>query len=708
MTPGKKKHTILITGAILMCIAILFVFIRIRCRLLLDNPDKLAVLQTDKPAAGDVTIQYPFDNAVFPPEIPAPVITWRDSAPDVDRWLVRIQCENPDYSCSRVSLSGSYRPREPEWERIKSGTMGSSARITVTGIAVSLLGGLRFVSTGSITIHTSPDSVGSPVFYREVNLPFVDAVKDPSHIQWRFGPVGSRTRPPAVLKNLPVCGNCHSFSSDGAILGMDIDYANDKGSYATMEVTAHMEINPGTIISWADFRRETDSINPTFGLLSRVSPCGNYVVSTVKDRSVFVPRAERAFSQLFFPVKGILCTYSRETGKFKSLPGADNPEYVQSNPEWSPDGNHIVFARSKAYRLEGAGDKVLLSREDCREFLEGGKKFRFDLYRVPFNNGNGGKARPLRGAADNGMSNYFARYSPDGAWIVFCKSDSYMLLQPDSRLYIMPADGGSPREMACNLSRMNSWHSWSPNGKWLVFSSKELSDYTQLFLTHIDKHGRSSRPVLLERFTAENRAANIPEFVNASPHRIKNISENFVNDYSLIRSGDALLRDGDTGMAIDAYNQARRANPENEQVLFKLGDIHQQQGNHDKAASLYYKALEINPALEKAHTNLGVILETRGTIDQAIRHYKKAIQLKPGMPKAYNNLGVALQKQGKFSEAIEYLHKAVSIENTYAIAHFNLAAAYFKSGNRKKAQEHYTIASRLDNRIARHGNAHGN
>ena len=65
-----------------------------------------------------------------------------------------------------------------------------------------------------------------------------------------------------------------------------------------------------------------------------------------------------------------------------------------------------------------------------------------------------------------------------------------MLLQPDSELYIMPAAGGEARRLECNTARMNSWHSWSPNGKWLVFSSKANSPYTQLFLTHIDEQGQ--------------------------------------------------------------------------------------------------------------------------------------------------------------------------------------------------------------------------
>jgi tricorn protease-like protein len=127
------------------------------------------------------------------------------------------------------------------------------------------------------------------------------------------------------------------------------------------------------------------------------------------------------------------------------------------------------------------------------------------------------------------MSNYFPRYSPDGRWIVFCRAKSFMLLQPDSEVYIIGADGGKARRLGCNTSRMNSWHSFSPNGKWLVFASKARSDYTHLCLTHIDDNGFSTPAVLLEHFTEPDRAANIPEFVNAAPESIVAIHERFLD-----------------------------------------------------------------------------------------------------------------------------------------------------------------------------------
>ena len=52
---------------------------------------------------------------------------------------------------------------------------------------------------------------------------------------------------------------------------------------------------------------------------------------------------------------------------------------------------------------------------------------------------------------------------------------------------------GTPHALQ-NTSLMNSWHSFSPNGRWLVFSSKSRSPYTQMFLTHIDAEGRDSPP----------------------------------------------------------------------------------------------------------------------------------------------------------------------------------------------------------------------
>ena len=121
------------------------------------------------------------------------------------------------------------------------------------------------------------------------------------------------------------------------------------------------------------------------------------------------------------------------------------------------------------------------------------------------------------------MSNYFPRFSPDGKWIVFTRSKSGIMLQPDSELFIIPAVGGEPRRMKCNRKLFNSWHSFSPNGNWMLFSSKTNTPFTEIFLTHIDENGVDSPPICLSRFSDDRYAANVPEFVNIGPGAIRKI-----------------------------------------------------------------------------------------------------------------------------------------------------------------------------------------
>jgi hypothetical protein len=98
------------------------------------------------------------------------------------------------------------------------------------------------------------------------------------------------------------------------------------------------------------------------------------------------------------------------------------------------------------------------------------------------------------------------------------------MLQPDSELFIIPAAGGEARRMACNRSLFNSWHSWSPNSRWLLFSSKANTPYTEIFVTHVDENGNDAPPVLLSRFSDRAFAANVPEFVNLKAAAIRSIT----------------------------------------------------------------------------------------------------------------------------------------------------------------------------------------
>jgi len=658
-------------------------------------------------APGDypvLEIQHPIAGAVMPRNMPAPVVSWKTNAGGGEEWLVAFKAGGRAWWFE--GKQPRWRPKDRVWRQIKDAAQEGPIEVIVGAFG---RGGRRLEARGAARFILSRDTVDEPLFYREVNLPFAEAVKDPSQIRWRFGALDRGTLPPVVLEKLPVCGNCHSFDRKGEFLAMDVDYANSKASYVITRTAPEMRLATSDIICWDDYRREDGQ--QTFGLLSQISPDGHYVVSTVKDRSVFVPRPDLAFSQLFFPLKGILAVYDRDAKAYAPLPGADDPAFVQSNPTWSPDGQWVVFARNRAAELEKSPNagSIVLTPQECEEFLKRGKEFKYELWRVPFNAGKGGKAEPLRGASGNGRSNYFPKYSPDGRWIVFCQASNYMLLQPDSELYIIPAAGGEARRLGCNLKRMNSWHTWSADSRWLVFSSKAHSDYTQLYLTRINERGEASPPVWLEHLVAPGRAANIPEFVALPPNGIVKVRERFLDDNSFTRAGNEFFRAEDADHAIEKYRIALSMNPNNAMAHQRLGFLlyrvkHQQ----PEAMEHTRTAVRLEPRNPFAQFDLGAALAEHGDLTNAVVYLAEAARLLPnGYDQNYNAvemhfiLAQTQYRLAQYAECLPALEVVLRLAPEHARANYLMAMARAWQGETHFTQPYFDQAVKAEPRLAR-------
>lgn len=679
-----------------------------------------------------IAIDYPKEGTIFPPEFPAPKFLWNDTLNASAHWHIRFSTRSEKELYRQTVELPEWRPDSAIWQNIKTISGTDPVFLTIIGEHNGILG--TKYSYSRVSFSFSRDSVGASIFYRAVPLPFSYAVKNVREIGWYLGNINGG-KPHKILENIPVCANCHSFSGNG-LLAMDVDYANDKGSYiiAPIKDTIHMTIDK--IITWTDYKREDGVL--TYGLLSQISPNGKYVLSTVKDRSVFVAVDNLEYSQLFFPIKGIIAVYDREAGKFYELPGASDRKYVQSNPNWSPDNREILFTRAIRYissRIDNSGS-VLLKIEDVKEFITRQKDFKFDLYRLQFNEGMGGKAMPVEGASNNGKSNFFARYSPDGKWVVFCQSENFMLLQPDSKLYIMPAGGGVPRLMNCNTKNMNSWHSWSPNSRWLVFSSKSRGPYTQLYLTHIDENGNDSPPVYLENMAFDNKAANIPEFFSYRDNDLRKLIDDFSrNAMYYTRSASLNIKAKEYKDAMENIDKAIKADSTYFNAYEKrltlniilgqsrsIDDLHDrivarrliekqiQQTPEDKSLFLnrarlrllmedYEGALQDGLYVLKADANnyngydlITVTYQNMGQWDKTIPYFRRMLELQPENSQVTYSLANSYQNDDQFEPALEMVNELIGRFPNVASYYITRASLSILKGDKLAAKADYDKA----------------
>jgi hypothetical protein len=472
--------------------------------------------------SADLTITYPYEGTVFPPEIAAPTFRWTDCSSASTQWLVMVRCGETQTPVYALADTPQWTPDRATWETIKAGSVGAPAEVAVFGVRATPAKALT--SESRIRISTSPDRVDASIFYRQVPLPFKTGTRALRQMKWRLGDIASYDTPPVVMQNLSTCASCHLFSKDGRLVSMELNYRGDSGAHFIAPVEETIALSAKNFMTWKDFPKP-DLLPQTRGVFAKLSPGGNYMVGTVNEIAFFALTNDPAFCQLFFPTYGVLAWYDVAKREFQRLPGADDRAFVQTDPNWSPDEAYVVFARARTRNEYHDDITNIRTRVEDADIQSLNRKYpiQFDLYRIPFNQGRGGIPEPLEGASCNGMSNYFARYSPDGRWIVFTRSRSGIMLQPDSELFMIPASGGQPRRMRCNRKRFNSWHSFSPNGKWLLFSSKVNSDFTEIFLTHIDESGMDSPPVCLSRFSDNRYAANVPEFANLQAGAIRRI-----------------------------------------------------------------------------------------------------------------------------------------------------------------------------------------
>ncbi len=738
-------------------------------RFLVSHRAQLAAT-TPAPAANGITVEYPRQHSLFPIDFAPPLFQWVDTNKEAKVWRIEVQFEEsgpkiqewsdgpmlhvgpvdkrlfgyvPPTLTPTQAASHTWRPSPATWEAIKTHSEKKPVVIRFEGFRSE--SDSQPVSEGQLTMQTSPQPVGAPIFFRDVPLippppaserkgvimPLPEGVLP--LISWDLRYV-SQEHSKIMMTGLPTCANCHSFSKDGKWMGLDVDGPqNDKGLYGIIPVHKTTVIDNKHVIHWASYS-DQDS-KKLFAFMSQISPDGKYVITSIDVPSNKGPRVvdrlyngfyrNYGFGQVFFTTKGILAWYSVKDKKLLPLPGADNPKYVQTSAFWSPDGKYLIFSRALAENPYHPGQKPSTYANSPDE-----TQIKYNLYRIPFNNGKGGKAEPVKGASFNGMSNDFPKVSPNGKWIVYVENKNGLLMRPDSKLYIVPFWGGKARELASNLARMNSWHTFSPNGHWLAWSSKTPSLYTELYITHIDRNGNATPAIQIENATASNRAVNIPEFINIKPGGLQKIEHPATKFYSQFDHAaeltsehhynaaiaawkEAIAMDasdpreynnmgidlaalGKLNEAIAEYRKSLQMNPSNPMTEVNLGSALAQEGNLTEAQQHLENALRLNPANASAQIDLGNVLsEEGGNAQKAISLLLKGLAKKPDSSEGQNGLGIALAHAGNLADATTHLQEAVTLAPGDSGYHYNLGRVLAARGMFADALPQFQEAAQL-------------
>ena len=159
----------------------------------------------------------------------------------------------------------------------------------------------------------------------------------------------------------------------------------------------------------------------------------------------------------------------------------------ETYPAFSADGKTLFFCSAKPHKVPAEWDKVKYSL--C--------KISFDAEKGTYGN----RVDTLLNASELDMSFTYPRPSYDGKWLMYnvTKCGNFPVNHPEADLWLMNLQTGETHPLAdANSNDTESFHNWSMNSRWCVFSSRrENGVYSMPFIAYIDENGRAGKPFLL-------------------------------------------------------------------------------------------------------------------------------------------------------------------------------------------------------------------
>lgn len=374
-----------------------------------------------------------------------------------------------------------------EWEKLLGESVGESIQIEV---AVRKADG--WYAYRPFEWHVSPDSMDSYLAYRRIA---------PGYELWNH--LGIYQRDLTSFEETPIvenyqtgenCMNCHSFCNRRPDLFLFHMRQKFGGTYLVRgkEVEKLNTKTPETI---------SDLVYPSW------HPGGRFIAfSTNTTRQFFHPNDPNRIE--VYDMESDVVVYDSEKHELVTAPALFSKQAFETFPTFSADGKRLYFCSAEARNMP-------------QEF----RKVKYSLCSIAFDPETrtfGTEVDTLYSALREGRSVSFPRVSPDGRFLLYTLFDygNFSIWHKEADLYLLDLQTGQSRCLTeVNSPDVESYHAWSSNGRWIVFSSRRGDGlYTRPYLAHISEEGRASKPFVLPQKTRDfyvefMQSYNIPEFV---------------------------------------------------------------------------------------------------------------------------------------------------------------------------------------------------
>ena len=389
------------------------------------------------------------------------------------------------------------QPDADDWKQLTK-----SARGDAINVEVYIEKGDRWKRYKPFNIYVSPDSIDPYISYRLIS---------PSYVTYEELTINQRcleNYDESVIYDNMLCSegadgqciNCHNYQQynpsrmlfharqnlGGTIIAYD-------GAIQKINMSNDSILSAGVYPTWHPWLKLiVYSTNLTHQSFHSIDPNKIEVFDTASD----------------------LIAYDVEKNEATNI--ENDSKELECFPFWAPDGKTLYYC-SAHFEYKDTIDKgqELIMRSD---------EVKYNLYKKSFNPETMQFGpRELVFAADSiGKSATFPRISPDGRYLMFTlgKSGVFHIWHHDADLWMKDLQTGEVRAMEeINSPDTESYHSWSSNGRWVVFSSRRYDgNYTRPFIAHIDSNGKGSKPFELPCSDPDYhrqflKCYNIPEFM---------------------------------------------------------------------------------------------------------------------------------------------------------------------------------------------------